>query len=550
MIENYGEDGSHPPIVVTQDETHRFVTDEQIARWDALAARIAVVAFVFRRDVAVPPLPTGGSFATLVPSGGLWTKDILPGVGDVYMSKRLFTFDGLGPQEASWSYPVLFAQKGAKGDRGNDGDPGSPGTPGLAGDPGNPGVPGDPGQDLVFDPTIPPGPTGLIVSGAFSSIILEWDPSIEANHSHTEIWRFTSNLPGDAEYVGSTSASMYTDIPPAKSTSVTYYYWIRFVSTSNVIGPFNSPAGTPGSTADDPSFLLEQLAGRLGYSQFDVANGVFPVRLWSGAALPVLPDVLWPAGSTVYYTINKKLYRTDGTTWTAETAAADVIGQLVAGQIAAGAILASHVGANEIIANSANIKNGVITSAKIANLAVDNAKIANLSVDAAKIADAAITNAKIGNAAITTAKIGEAQIDTLRIGTNQVTIPEGSWQEGAVTGSGSWQDLATIVINPYGAPTLLVASCANNSEWSIGEANYSYGSLRLMNKTTGVAVIDSTTCQSMQGVGNTSSGYNAFSAYITGLNASHTYALQGIRAAVSGNTYFAKRSIVAIGLQR
>jgi len=232
--------------------------------------------------------------------------------------------------------------------------------------------------ETVWNP--PPAPVNLVVSGAFNTIFLTWAGAEFAGYSHTEIYRADTDNLSEAVLVGTSYPTVYSDTPPNSSLSKTYYYWIRFANRNDppTFGPFNAAAGTPGSTADDPTYLLELLFERLGYEQFDSASGVFPVRVVD--VLPALPDVKWPEGSAAYLTTDGKLYRTDGTTWDAGVSTEDIVGKLTAGQIAAGAIVAEHIGTNEVIANSANIKDGVIVNAKIANLAVDNAKISDLSV--------------------------------------------------------------------------------------------------------------------------------------------------------------------------
>lgn len=119
------------------------------------------------------------------------------------------------------------------------------------------------GGGTSVDPTIPPVVTGFTASGAFNTIILQWDYPKYNNHAYTEVFRAAVDDIGQAVKIGASFAGMYPDQPPDSRMSVTYYYWVRNVSTSNVKGPFNATAGTPGSTADDPSYLLELLAGEI-----------------------------------------------------------------------------------------------------------------------------------------------------------------------------------------------------------------------------------------------------------------------------------------------
>jgi len=204
------------------------------------------------------------------------------------------------------------------------------------------------------DFTPPPTPTGFEVTSAVYSVILEWDDPQYKNYSYTEIWRSTTNQLGDAIKLGTTAAFLYADMVGA--TSATYYYWIRFVSKTKVVGAYNSTIGTGTST------------GKVGNAD--------------------LTDLI--------ITANK-------------LAAESVVN----GKIAPAAVDATKI-ANLAVGNAA-IQNLAVTNSKIGDLAVDSAKIADASIINVKIADAAITTAKIQDAAITNAKIAFASIGTANI---------------------------------------------------------------------------------------------------------------------------------------
>lgn len=106
-------------------------------------------------------------------------------------------------------------------------------------------IPG-PGVNDQPDYTQPPAPTGLSASGSLTVVILSWDEPTYRNHSYTEIWRSTTDNLGTAVKVGTTNSSVYTDA--TGSTGITYYYWIRYVSRWDVVGPYNATAGTPATT--------------------------------------------------------------------------------------------------------------------------------------------------------------------------------------------------------------------------------------------------------------------------------------------------------------
>jgi hypothetical protein len=127
-----------------------------------------------------------------------------------------------------------------------------------------------------LDMTMPPQITGFAVTGAFSAIMLTWDDPRYKNLAYVEVYRATVNDLGVAARVGTTQSAMYADKPPLSSLSVTYYYWVRIVSVASIKGPYNAIAGTPGSTADDPTYVLEILTGQIKKGQLygDLASRI------------------------------------------------------------------------------------------------------------------------------------------------------------------------------------------------------------------------------------------------------------------------------------
>lgn len=94
----------------------------------------------------------------------------------------------------------------------------------------------------------PPAPTGFLVTAVLVSVFLEWDahPASYGNHAFTEVWRSSTDALGSAVMVGTTNTRFYVDA--VGSTSSGYYYWVRFVSTAAISGPFNDTNGTFGRT--------------------------------------------------------------------------------------------------------------------------------------------------------------------------------------------------------------------------------------------------------------------------------------------------------------
>lgn len=89
----------------------------------------------------------------------------------------------------------------------------------------------------------PAATTGWEAFGGFRSVILRWDNEEYQNRAYTEIWRHTTDnlaaaiaIPGNL--IGQPTANVFAD--STAITGVTYYYWARDVTTSNVSGAFTS----------------------------------------------------------------------------------------------------------------------------------------------------------------------------------------------------------------------------------------------------------------------------------------------------------------------
>lgn len=182
------------------------------------------------------------------------------------------------------------------------------------------------------DQTPPPKASGLATTPSFASIVLNWNPLADMTKiSHTEVWRATTNDRSTAALIGQAPGFVYVD---NIGLSASFYYWVRFVSTASVKGLFNADInlGTIGTTGQDSTYVMQILLNKLGYDQFNVASGVFPVR--SETSLPVLPNVKYPIGVLVTLTTNGKLYRNVGNVWKSDVAATDLTGQITSSQIA------------------------------------------------------------------------------------------------------------------------------------------------------------------------------------------------------------------------
>lgn len=164
----------------------------------------------------------------------------------------------------------------------------------------------------------PPAPVDVTATAAVRSIFVEWDAPAYAGHAYAEVWSASTNSLAAAVLLGMAPGGIYVD---DTGPGATRYYWVRFVNTNDVKGPYNATSGVTATTMPELEYTMDVLAKEYGDT--------------SEAPFFQLPNPLVIDGVT----------------------------------IAAGTYM-----------KAAYIYNGVITNAKIANLAVDDAKIANLSV--------------------------------------------------------------------------------------------------------------------------------------------------------------------------
>lgn len=106
--------------------------------------------------------------------------------------------------------------------------------------------------------TTPPAPLNFTVTGLYSLVLLKWHIPVELDFlSHTEIWSNTEDNLNTATLLDIETGFTYSD---RIGSDASRYYWIRFVSTAGIIGPFNAVEGTLGETQPDVEVLLTVLA--------------------------------------------------------------------------------------------------------------------------------------------------------------------------------------------------------------------------------------------------------------------------------------------------
>jgi len=261
-------------------------------------------------------------------------------------------------------------------------------------------LPGFESPPAKIETTIPSIPTGLSASGAFTKIILTWDSPQMSNLAYSEVYRSATNFLGDAVRHDTTQAFVWADtVDPGE----TYFYWVRHVSTSDIIGPF---AGSVTATTAKVDASIIQDA---------VITGA---KLVDGAviAVKIAEDAVTTAKIAANAVVEAKIGAAAVTT---AKIANDAVTTAV---IAAGAITATEIGSAAV--TTAKIANDAVTTAIIAAGAITATELGSAAVTTAKIAANAVVEAGIGAAAVTTAKIANDAVTTALINASAITTTE------------------------------------------------------------------------------------------------------------------------------
>jgi hypothetical protein len=255
----------------------------------------------------------------------------------------------------------------------------------------------------VYTVDEPGVPTGLAAAGALDNIIVTWNAPNYNGHSYTEVWAAATNDFSAKALVGMSAGVTFTH---AIGSSATRYYWIRFVNTENLAGPYNSTVGVMGQTGTDPEYYINVLSDEYGVTG--------PAPFFHLDSPTVINGVTIPAGTYI-----KEAWIADATIGNAKirNLAVDTakIANLSVTSLKLDDLAVTNAKIAALAVDSAKIAALAVTEAKIADLAVTNAKIANLAVESAKIADLAVTNAKIAALAVDSAKIADLAVTNAKI---------------------------------------------------------------------------------------------------------------------------------------
>ena len=266
---------------------------------------------------------------------------------------------------------------------------------------------------------IPEAPSNVTVTGGFSYVFVKWDvPSDNTNIGHAEVWRSETDSLGTATLAGTSPSTFYVD--EVGTGSVTYFYWVRFVSKWSTIdvpiyGPYNAVSGTSGATVLDPSYVLEVLEGQITSSQLNetlnTSIGQIPLNK---IAIEDEVDIRETETGQLYgsWTLKTQYESSNGTTYVSGfgTSLEIINGNPVSNFIVkADNFAVGRPGSNDFYLTAGTV-NGVPTvgigSAHIHDLAVTNAAIQNLAADKIYAASGTLAQAFIGTGQIENAMIG------------------------------------------------------------------------------------------------------------------------------------------------
>lgn len=179
------------------------------------------------------------------------------------------------------------------------------------------------------DLSIPPVPTGLMANGAMTNILVQWDDPTGkyGNHAYTEVWAAEANDFSGAVMVGQSPGFVFSHAVGEDSAR---YYWIRFVSTVGIKGPFNAVTGTKGNTAQNVNYLIDTLTEAYG------TNSAAPFFQVDTAV--VINGVTVPPG-----TYMKSAFIADGQITTAQIKNATIDSAKITGKLTAAQINADQL---------------------------------------------------------------------------------------------------------------------------------------------------------------------------------------------------------------
>lgn len=234
------------------------------------------------------------------------------------------------------------------------------------------------------------------------------------------------------------TAAWTDDIFSITSGSVDLASFASGIEPVGIVSSLPSPTGYTGAqivfnTTDNKLYRYTGTEWVASVPTTDLV-GTIPGDNFSSDLRPIevlgaLPTTGNFQGRQVFLTTDNKLYRYNGTAFTASVPTSDLTGTITSLQIANDAVTNAKIAVDaiqgDVIAagaiTAAKILDGAISELKLADDAVTTAKLANAAVTADIVAANAITTTNIQDDAISTAKLSAGSITTAKIAAGAVT---------------------------------------------------------------------------------------------------------------------------------
>lgn len=195
------------------------------------------------------------------------------------------------------------------------------------------------GKHKPTKPLDPFTPTGVYARGIIKGIVVGCNaPKTDWAYTECHVSTAKGFVPGTATLVDKGKQTRF-DIPNL-DPGVRYYARLIHVDSS---GRRSEPSREVSAAAQYiPVEALPDYS--IGVEKF-MENIKPPIMV---SSLPALPDPRYTVGTTVFLITDKKLYSTDGNTWTPVGAGTVTADEIMAGIISAGGITADHMAANTL----------------------------------------------------------------------------------------------------------------------------------------------------------------------------------------------------------
>lgn len=345
---------------------------------------------------ALPTVPLTYTFDTALLSGGSlngWSQSVPSAAGGKY----LFVTTQVAASDTStftlassaWASVQILAQDGAAGAPGGNGDPGADGTPAI---------------------------TGYLTKETVQLF----------SYANGGVVSYTPATGSFKVFSGNTDVST--------SFALSTLSNLQALTVGYVGQAYSVTAGFDAS--EDTASITIRATGSGAYAGVTI-DKVFSLSKAKGGyeIVATLPTTNLFEGRIVFLTTDDKLYRYNGTAWTAAVPAADISGTLADAQIAALAAskITGQLSDSQLAAIAAAKLTGQITGTQITDGAISTAKLSAGSVTSNEIAANTITAADIAASTITATQIAAATITGAKIAAG--TIAAGNIAANTITAS-------------------------------------------------------------------------------------------------------------------